>query len=75
MGDRAKSTHRFHRGSGDSTYGNGLRRNKGSLPRQVSGRQPGTKRPTRKGRGRSGQMAEGFVVPTKPGNAGGGKEP
>jgi hypothetical protein len=36
---------------------------------------PRRQRRTREGQRRRMQMADGFVVPTKPGNAGGGKEP
>ena len=32
-------------------------------------------RPAREGWGRPGQIADGLVLPSKPGNAGGGKEP
>src|SRR3954452_2371492 len=39
------------------------------------GRHPDGQRRPREGGRRSGQMADGFVVPLRPGNAGGGKEP
>ena len=37
--------------------------------------QPARQRRSRKARRRPGQVADGLVVPVKPGNSGGGKEP
>src|SRR5262249_9107454 len=48
-----------------------IRRNTGSPKRRVAGTQPDA----REGQAGPLGVAEGFVVPGKPGNAGGGKEP
>jgi hypothetical protein len=49
-------------------------RNKGSL-RSWLGSGNSHQRRTREGQRRRTQMADGLVVPARPGNAGGGKEP
>ena len=66
------STQRSHRGSDGSTHGKEPTRNKGSLPGWWGG---ADQRQVREDRGRPGQMADGSVVPWRPGNAGGGKGP
>jgi hypothetical protein len=66
---------RIRRGSGDGTHGNESVRNKGSLPGRPDGRRPAGQRRFREEWSRLGQMADGPVVPAKPGNAGGGKGP
>jgi hypothetical protein len=63
------------RGSGDGTHARVLVRNKGSLRWVLIGLASRQQRLSREGRGRPGQMADGFVVPMKLGNAGGGKGP
>ena len=67
-------TWRSHRGTGGSTCGE----NRGAT-REVCSSAQGWRalgqRRARKDRSRLGQMADGLVVPRRPGNAGGGKEP
>jgi hypothetical protein len=53
---------------------NGSKRNKGSLPGWLTGGTASQPRIREDQRG-PGQVAEGRVVPPKPGNAGGGKAP
>ena len=72
---RAKCFWRFHRGSGDNTHSNGSATQQGKSVRVGSGLETALQRLAREGRGRSGQMADGFAVPVKSGNADGGKEP
>lgn len=53
----------------------GAQRNEGSLLGWTAGVASGVQPPAREGDGGSWQMADGGVVPGKPGNAGGGKAP
>jgi hypothetical protein len=62
----------FRRGIDDGTRVQGDRRNTGS-PRWLA--HGGRKPEIREGRTGLLRMADGLVVPVKPGNAGGGKEP
>jgi hypothetical protein len=70
-----KRTRSSCRGSGDGTYTRELVRNKGSLRWALTGVANRQQRLTREGRSWPGQMTDGLVLPTRPGNAGGGKEP
>ena len=68
-------TRPFCRGSGDGTCVRGLVRNKGSLRWALTGVANRQQRLAREGQSRPGQMTDGLVLPMRPGNAGGGKEP
>src|SRR5436853_7935663 len=70
--NRSKGT---HRGSGSSTRRRGKARNKGSLLGRRTSRHGVRERSTREGEDRLEQMADGSVVPKKPGNSGRGKGP
>ena len=65
-----KRTQPSCRGSGDGTYARELVRNKGSLRWASAGLAIRSQRLTREGQNRPGQMADGLVIPVKPGNAG-----
>jgi hypothetical protein len=70
-----KRTRPSCRGSDDGTCVRGLVRNKGSLRWALTGVANRQQRLAREGQSRPGQMTDGLVLPTRPGNAGGGKEP
>src|SRR4051812_212773 len=67
-----KRTRGFRRGKDGSTRGQGLVRNKGSLPRRPRAAPGG---PRTNPRGMASVGADGFAVPLRSGNDGGGKEP
>ena len=71
LGKQSDGTQRFRRGKDDGMHAKGVRRNTGS---PIGGGGPPNRQPVRVRSGRSG-VAERFVVPEKPGNAGGGKGP
>src|SRR6476661_10895032 len=69
---RATKLDRSRRGTGDGMYGRGIDRQHGKPQRWDDGvpnRTPARDRPGRRG------VTDRFVVPGKPGNAGGGKGP
>jgi hypothetical protein len=70
-----KRTRSSCRGSGDGTCVRGLVRNKGSLRWALTGVANRQQRLAREGQSRPGQMTDGLVLPKRPGNAGGEKEP
>ena len=63
--------HRFCRGIGDGMYATGTRRNTGSPSGDCSKDQPESRERQAGPFGVSGRL----IVPKKPGNSGGGKEP
>jgi hypothetical protein len=68
---RANQSHQSCRGNGDGMYAKGTRRNTGSPSGDRNRDQP----ESRERQAGPYGVAGGLVVPTKPGNAGGGKEP
>jgi RNA-directed DNA polymerase len=71
LGKRATSTQRLHRGSGDGTYTTRADATRETPSCGLSAGQPDA----REGQAGHGGESEGLVIPLKPGNAGGGKEP
>jgi hypothetical protein len=71
MGITSDQPHRFCRGIGDGMYATGTRRNTGSPSGDRGMDQPESRERQAGPFGVSGR----FIVPMKPGNSGGGKEP